>query len=438
MKKIVIYSNGINYGGIEVFYIEMAEHMKMKGISVCFLSDFEDTLYKKIFNSDDKIEFIVTNRKPLIPSFYYFKNELNELKKIGKKICEEYFKDQEVIILTQDFYTLSTSIGLFGGEKNIYLKTASYHPEDWAETTTYLKQDGFVLKKKKNKIWNYQRKLFQNLDENDALWLCNETNIKHKNWFYELELRNREFVGFPIADVNVVENIHIKNEIESGNKIKILWTGRFDYFKNVAIIHIKETLEKIAQENRNLKIIFTIIGYGNKKYEKEIIKNINSSEIEILLLGRKNPKELKEIFYKNDIGIGMGTSVLRMAQFGLASILVDSVNKKNKKYLKAEWVFNTFNDAGDNFYWELTGHKKTNRKDLEEILQTVINNKELLKQYQVKSKEYVKEKYSLENNFRDIFLEISNTKLEFLQLKIFEKSIVEKVLRRIAYWIFKK
>ena len=71
-------------------------------------------------------------------------------------------------------------------------------------------------------------------------------------------------------------------------------------------------------------------------------------------------------------------------------------------------------------------------------MKTVINNKELLKQYQVRCKEYVKEKYSLENNFKDIFFEISNTKLEFLQLKIFEKSIIEKILRRIAYWIFKK
>lgn len=433
MRNIVIYSNGISYGGIEILYLEIAEKILERGYNLYFLSDFEETIYKKNL-SDKNIKFIVTERNPKkIPTFYYYENEIKKLKKIGEKINKDYFKGEKVVILTQDFYTLQSSIGMFSNEENIYLKTAFYHPEDWAETTIYIKKNGFILKRIKNKIWNYQREILKLLDLNNAIWIYNETDLYHKNWFYDIKLKNRELIPFPIEKIKSIE---FKSIIE--NEINILWIGRFDYFKNPSIKYILEILEKISKIITNKKIKFNIIGYGNKKFEEDILKKLNSKYVEINLIGKVEPKKLSNEIIKNNIGIGMGASVLKMAQLGLPSILIDSANEKNKDKIKANWVCDTFNDAGDNFYWELSGNKKRNRRELFDILIEVLNNENLLAEYKEKCKNYVNEIYASDSNIEKIINEIIKTNQKINKLIMFKKNNIEKIIRHLLYIIFKK
>lgn len=122
-----------------------------------------------------------------------------------------------------------------------------------------------------------------------------------------------------------------------GDVINIGWLGRICYYKIHSIIKIADEIKNI---NSNRKIVFHIIGEGDKK--QKLTRYLNSIGIDYRVPGILEEKKLSDYIDENiDMGVAMGTSCLEFAYRKIPSLLIDFSEKPFPKDVRYNWLFET-------------------------------------------------------------------------------------------------
>jgi hypothetical protein len=429
--NFIFNDSNTSIGGIEVLFIEMSKYLIEQNHKVFFLINNNNNVYQKRLSDYKDIYFIkkkinkpiefcdnieITNEKEYI---------INQLKK---------FECQDFYVISPYFHSLQYAIAVFGNQKKFILTHLWSHPESWSNRVGIKKHYGFVKKKKKNKKYYYQKRLLKTLEKNNADIYTGEVVPIFNNWFYDLNLKKDNVICLPIKNCDIKPK-EFKNSLEAKQKFKIIWCGRFTYFKNSAIIHIFETLEKLKIKYPNISFEYDIIGFGSKENVQYINDKINPENIKVRFLGKVDPNELQKKFKEYDIGIGMGLTIKKMAQVGLPSIIIDSFDKIKYHKKNANWLFNGLKgDAGDGYYCKIANNELDNRNELFNVLEKVIENPNLLQMYSKKCLLYVQNNYSIDVQVSKIIKLIKLSSFKGKNYPIYQ----ENWLIRRMYYLYKK
>lgn len=393
--NIIFNDSNINIGGIEVMFIEMTEYLISQGHKVFFLVE-NLSIYEKKLSSHEHVYFIRRKTDQVI--------EFMSDKKIEKErefVLKQFNLSENYYVISPYFDKLQLAMALFKSHKNFKLLNLWPHPEEWTSRVRLIGRANFSRKIYKNKKYKYQRKLLELLDLKNGHFYGGRVVPIFNNWFYKINLNPPTIEALPIKDIEF--DIKLSDQRAELKSIKIIWCGRFDYFKNEAIISISNVLNNLVLKFPEYKVVYGIIGYGSDKYTREVQERINSQNIEVEFIGKVEPENLTKVFRSYDIGIGMGLSVKKMAQVGIPSIVIDSVGPKDDHPKNSNWLFDTKEgDAGDGYYYRIANNSIENRESLHDLLERVFSNPSLLKGYGDLSFNYVNEFYSFEKQVNAI------------------------------------
>lgn len=134
-----------------------------------------------------------------------------------------------------------------------------------------------------------------------------------------------QMVFIPVSEIEYLYNHPTTTTIELG------YIGRAAYWKITPVIHLLKELGKCV---RNYKL--TIITDDSSIFTKYLQAPEN-----VTIEFKENLYEdnLKTLLKKIDIGIGMGTSALEFAKFGIPTILIDFSHKPFPSNYKFKWIF---------------------------------------------------------------------------------------------------
>lgn len=423
--NIVFGDYAKSIGGVEVFIIDMIHFLCKNNHKVFFLTETKsDNVYFNYLDIETPNLKFLNIRIPVNMGLYS-----------KKQLALDREKIYEIIEICEPIYVISTYFNTFQFFMDIFIKHNSSkflfiwpHPLDWIWTVPFIPKDNFITKKIKNRKYFYQRKLFELMSDNCAHYYSCRAVFDFNKWYYDLAVTPPDFIeALPIrADIQKLPQY----QEERGNKkIKILWVGRFAFFKNDAIIHIFATLEKLAIQYPQYEIIFNIAGYGPENHTRYIKKNIRPQNITVNYLGGIHPDKLNTFFLQNHIGIAMGLTVKQMAQAGLPAILIDTLQKGYEDKKNCNWIFDTTEgDAGDGNYYDLMGRPLKYREYLEDLLNDVFKNLDKLQIYSIKSKAYVEKYYSFEIQSRNIIKAIENSTFTGRTYHVFRYNFLLRLL----------
>ena len=338
--RYIFLDSSTNNGGIENFIIESIDYIIRYNKKVSIITYGKKSLYEERFRENRNVDVI------------FYKNSIRtdfkleyKIKKIKKQILKEINIniDEEYCIITPYFTNLQIAMYIFKDIENVKILHIWGHPEDWINTLN-IKYNILNHKKKK-----YQKSLLKSLNASNSDFYGAEVVPIYNSKFYDVNLKYNEIDTFPIVNIDEVKNEYYFNP--NSSTIKILWVGRFDYWKNESIIHIAKEIEYILDIYPKIDIEFDIVGAGKGENDKYLRDALSSYNVKVKYHGLIESKCLSSFMKNYDIGIGMGLTVKKMAQIGLPAIVIDSVDKEFKNEIKCEWLFNTKNgDAGDGYY----------------------------------------------------------------------------------------
>ncbi len=426
--NFILNNSNNKIGGIEVLFLEIARYLSHKQHNIYFIVSSTDDIYMKNFNGISNIHFL--KKKITKPTEFIIDSEL-ELER--QNIFSQLDCHSEYYVISPFFGDLQYAIAMFSSNKNFYLSHLWPHPQDWCSTINFFNK-GFVTTKYKSSKYFYQKKLIEFLHKRKADFYSARVVVVFNKWYYELDFEvDRKIEALPISDL--FNDKKERNSINKFETLKIVWCGRFDYFKNEAIIHIHETLELLADKYPKMTIQYDIIGYGYKKQTMDVKENIKPDKVNVNYLGIIDPDKLSDVLMEYDIGIGMGLTVKKMGQVGLPSIIIDSTERGSIQESNANWLYETTEegDAGDGYYYKISGNRIKVRKSLFEILQKVIDNPSLLIKHSEKSKQYVDDNYSMKKQVNVLINRAINSEFAGCNFPFYRRSIFIRYAYYAAY-----
>jgi glycosyltransferase involved in cell wall biosynthesis len=422
----IFIETGKNLGGIENFLIETIKKLVAQENNVYLISRTSTTIYHKelVDLSNFKIINLQVNKRVE----YLTNKDIGKIKSICDKTLKREIGEKDSIVICPFFDNFQLGLLLFSEETNYKLFHVWGHPEDWVKTLRIYNNNGFNLTKIKNKKYFYQKSLLSKLFIEDAEFYAGRIVPVYNSWYYETKLSPENIYSFPIEDLKEpYQEISYNPEGE----FKVLWVGRFDEWKNEAIIHISSCLDELAHKTGKY-ISFNIIGFGSEENTFYVKDNITSNYIEVNFLNYVRPHDLPNLMKEYHLGIGMGLSVKKLAQVGLPSIVIDSVDKKNVEKIKAEWLFKTTEgDAGDGFYFQMVGKPLENRHYLIDLLNEIIDNPHLVGIYGRKSREFVIDNYSQEKQINNFILCSNSSRFYGVGYKVYRRNVFFRMLFEI-------
>jgi hypothetical protein len=131
----------------------------------------------------------------------------------------------------------------------------------------------------------------------------------------------------------------------------------------------------------------------------------------------------------------MGLTVKKMGQVGLPSIIIDSTERDSMSENNANWLYETTEegDAGDGYYYKISGNKIKVRQSLIDILKKVFDNPSLLKEHSEKSKQYVEDNYSMEKQVNILIDRAINSEFAGCNFPFYRRSIFLRYVYYAAY-----
>ncbi|WP_342433475.1 glycosyltransferase [Neobacillus sp. FSL H8-0543] len=421
--NIIINDTNDNIGGIEVMFMEMANYLTSIGHNVYFIVNGSSIYEKKLINCKN-IFFVKSKHFGLVE--YMSSKELREEKEV---VLSQLNLKEEYYVISPYFQKLQYVMAVFNSSRNFKLINLWPHPEDWARQSKLIPTKAFTKKINKTPKYFYQRNLLRILDTKNANYYAARAVPVFNNWYYSIALNPINIETLPIQSLK--ESPKNFNDKRYNNVIKVLWCGRFDYFKNEAIIEVSKTLNSLAKITK-YKIEYGIIGYGNEVNTNYIKQNVESDNIEIRYYGKVNPEDLFKVFKEYDIGVGMGLTVKKMAQVGLPAIVVDSFEIETEHKKNCNWLFDTSEgDAGDGYYYRIANEVIKNRQELSDVLSEVIENPYLLEEYSKRCLEYVEKYYSFEKQVQAILETAMNSTFFADDYPIFRRNIIFRFMYRV-------
>ena len=429
--KFFFIATSSAYGGMEHLFIEMSRFLCNNDNSVYFITRNSESIYYNDRVLNENVNFNAINLNFNKPIQYTTENEMKQIKeKLELNNFSNIGKHEECYVITSSFDDFQLAISIFGHDYRFKLMHLWGHPEEWKNVQKLHKNAGMTNKKIKNSMYYYQRKLIKLLYEKNADFYSGRVVPVFINWYYELKIYPKDISVLPIQSIN--KSIIDYNIIKGKINLNILWCGRFDYWKDEAIIHIHTTLEKLAKYYTNIVINYYIIGFGRNENTNYVKESINPVNVNVNYIGEVKSEELSKMISKYDIGIGMGLSVKKMGQVGLPSIVIDSVDKEHSNWLKADWLFNTKEgDAGDGYYFHIAGKKIEGRKDLYELLDEVFKEPLLLNDYSKRCLDYVNENYSEGKQIEKIINRVLGSQFCGINYPIYRRNICLRLMYRL-------
>ena len=416
-------------GGVETFLEDLASLLCIDH-DVYFLVDKPDS-YIQVRDKYGRFSYLY--KKNNTPIEYQSKREIS-IEKDNLKSQLDLNKNYFVISLY--FFTFQYSLAIFGDDINFKLLHFWNHPQNWINELYLIADNGYVTNNdiKKVKKYLYQKNLLIELHEKFAdYYTLNHSFINYNNWFYGTDLiLNPNSFAFPVLSKCSKSNRHFN--IQTSKTFKILWVGRFAWFKIDAINYIIKSLEYLSANWIDYLIELTIVGYGDKKYEKMIIDFSNNSTIKINLIGKVDYEKLPQLFDQYDVGIAMGLTVRNMADCSLPAILIDQIDHDDIFKPSCDWLFDSeIDDLGDGHYQLISGRVQ-NKKTLIDLLNSILINELDLGYLSKKSKKFFDLNYSMENNLEKFFKFLNGSNFNGTKYKVYSRPFIIKVL----YKLYKK
>jgi hypothetical protein len=260
---------------------------------------------------------------------------------------------------------------------------------------------------------------------------------KYHEYYYDVKLSNSEVIPLPF-DIPNIDIDSLKQRKSNNDILKVIWLGRFEYFKNPAIKKVYSALSNLANKYKYMKIEFDLIGYGRKKYEKDIRKNVKTdNRLEVNYLGKIPPNKLPEILVQYDVGVAMGTSALHIASMRIPTIYLDASDENHFDDIKGCWLHNEPIGLGSGIYADIAGIRIKGRKKLKELFQEIILNPELKENYGVLDRSYVLENHDENKNMPQIIDAWTSSTFTPNDMIIYRHPPIERFIRRIAIKMLK-
>lgn len=418
MRSFILVDSNTTIGGVEVLFIEMALKLAEKN-NVYFLVKNNNSIYQTKLKEKKNVFFIESLQS--IPVEYLSNIQLFKEK---KHVLKQLDINVNYLVIAPYFKSFQYCMHIFGDNPNFKLVHLWAHHQNWINSKRVLTKNKIVKKKPvfKTDMYYYQKKLWNEMYKRNAHYYGGRIVVDMNNWYYSTNISVNEIPVLPI-DIHQYREPD-KMNLENKKSYKILWVGRFTFFKNKSIITISKTLETLSKKYEDVNFVFDIVGYGNKKDTKFVKNMVKSNQVAVNFLGTIDFSELSNLFSGYDIGIGMGLTVKKMAEAYLPAILIDSVDKTDIDKKMANWLIDTVEgDAGDGYYFSITNKKISYRKSLFTLLEEVIINPENLSVIAKKGREYVEEHYSLNNNIMNIIDIFEKSSFNGISYPIYRRNI---------------
>lgn len=390
MDRFVTLHPTSNLGGAETLLIRILRSMFKKGQKVTMIMHKNDFVFSQLDSGER--EMIETWELPEMGKSVKYLNtkELSFLESLGGKISNNG-KDN-FYVYAPYFNNLELAIALFRKQTNVRLFTSFLHPEAWPRDLFFSSIARRAIRpKKKCPLWEYQRQLLQTLDEKRASWFMSESVKAYHEFYYEVKLQNSYVIPLPF-DVDA-HNVSWQ-PLGEQNRFKVIWLGRFDYFKNPSIKTAFEALQSLAEKNRDIKFELSLIGYGNDSFEKDIRESLKSDLVKIEFFGRIPVSEIDELLVQHHVGIGMGTSVLHMGVLGMPTINIEAGDDNNIGKIKGSWLFDLAIGLCSGVYLDMAGGKSSfKRESVSSLLNQAFNQRQDLQKIGQKCRKYVCDYY---------------------------------------------
>lgn len=434
---VVICVTGFNIGGMEVFFSGFIKYCMSEGHRVFFITKkIDNDIYHKLIDfNDSHFHLVYRSNKDVV-----WMNDAEAKTERDSVISKLHDLDINNAAVIVGFYTdLLYVMNLFS-EKSLRIMMVWPHPLDWTNRL-YLYPDRYHYKiRRQGSHFLFQKKLLKEMDDAGANYFTSYAIRNYNEWYYDVDLNKREIEGLPIQiDCGNPFQYHLNKPM---NELKVLWVGRFTYFKNDAIEYIFKTLDELSLKYGGIKFVFNIVGKGDSESEKDIRNRVNSTRserVEINFLGSVQPNNLTSVFSRADIGIAMGVTVKQMAYTGLPAILIDSLSDKYHEEKCCCWVSKIdIGDDGDGMYYKLAGKPLSNRRRLSEILEEVLNSPEILNKMSDECQDYVKRYYMYDRQNKIILDRAFNSEFRNESKMYFRHNAILRILWKIRKKIVRR
>ncbi|WP_162182402.1 hypothetical protein, partial [Aeromonas finlandensis] len=342
------------------------------GDSVAIVGYKDSTLFTLIENDNVLIKKYIV---PEMDDFFVSISEQSYLSALGQTIIDD-FSGQEIYVLASYIDVLHRAMHVFNGDVRVRLLTGILHPEAWSiwEPGIGFNSARAFKPKKINRLWHYQRQLLLRLDRNNAIWYLNDTHRKYNEYYFETELTFNGSVAIPVEPSSCAANISYSTPT---SEIRVLWLGRFDFFKNPCILRFIDELESLLIERADLEITFDLIGYGVGCYEREIksYAGIKKERLKINFLGKKKVSDICKVVESGGyhFGLAMGTSTYHLAMMGLPVVVIEACANDYQKFMRGMWLDDASEeyDDGSALYLALAGKHVTKRRIIKDLLSDI-------------------------------------------------------------------
>ena len=263
MKKILIASYDLNYGGIETSLINLLKNFNLEKYKVTLVLEHKEGVYLKDVPEGINIkEYKVSENKNI-----FIRKTINFLKRI-KWIIGNYKR-----------YSASICYATYSGPCGFVARTASNNKILYVHSNYYLTYD-----KDENKVRNF----FDNLKikkYNHIVFVSNESKKDIVGIYPEIEKKSITINNIVDSD-KIIKLSDKKVSIPKTNKRKFIFVGRLDESSKKLTL-LLEIAKKCMEEK--IKAVFWIIGTGpdEKKYKK-IVKDKKLDNV-IFMGPKKNP-----------------------------------------------------------------------------------------------------------------------------------------------------
>lgn len=337
-RTYVTYYDVSGLGGAETLHSRIVNYLAASKCKLYMIASERDYAYNQI--PKELLGNII--RIPVDGKYLSTKNNSLKEKKEIQELVKTYLSLNDTILLAYApyFNNLQITMMIFESFQHARLFTSFLHPESWPRAifswpSVYGKS---IRPLRKNSIYYYQKELLKKLDTASASWFMSDLVKKYHEYYYDVELPNSRVIPLPF-DIPEIDPIAFDKARKKRDILKVVWLGRFEYFKNPSIKKTYEALQQLTEKYKDLKVEFDLIGYGSEKYEKDIRKEVKTSgRLQVKYLGKIFPDKLPEVIAQYDVGVAMGTSALHIGGMRIPSILVDASDEKHINQIKGCWL----------------------------------------------------------------------------------------------------
>jgi len=426
-------------GGAETLLLRMVSYSVKRNRSVSMFSIENDFVFRNLNDKIlEKIDMKLLDPLILMPIMYMEDKDYNSLSHMI--LCETEYCTFDTFVYAPYFNNLQASMLIFDKSRNFKLFTAFLHPEAWPRVLfSWPSVHGKSIRPlRKNSIYYYQKELLRKLDLGSANWFMSDLVKKYHEYYYDIELPNSRVIPLPF-DIPEIDPVAFDKARKKRDMLKVVWLGRFEYFKNPSIKKTYEALQQLIEKHKDLKVEFDLIGYGSEKYEKDIRKEVKTSgRLQVKYLGKIFPDRLPEVIAQYDVGVAMGTSALHIGVMGIPTIYVDASDENHYKEIKGCWLHREPIGLGSGVYGDIAGFRIDGREDMRILFEEMIAAPNLLEDYGVKDRNYVIENYDENKIMPQIIDAWTSSTFSPGDMEVYRYPPLKRFIRRTARKILRR